>query len=46
MRGVNKIEHGRVVHVLSNAEKGKISEVAEEVRIEFENSVLHLINPK
>lgn len=46
VRGVNKIENKKVIHALSNAEKAKIEEVAEEVRREFENLVSHLINPK
>lgn len=46
VRGVNRVEDKKVIHVLSNAEKAKIKEVAEEVRMEFENLVLSVINLK
>lgn len=42
VRSEDRIENGRVISVLSNAEKGKIREIAEEVRGELESSVLDL----
>ncbi|MDR6569935.1 hypothetical protein [Chitinophaga ginsengisegetis] len=46
VRGVNTVENRKVIQVLSNAEKAKIREVAEEVRHELDSLVSHLINPK
>jgi len=46
IRSGDRIENGRVVPVLSNAEKGKIREIAEEVREELENSMLDLMDGK
>jgi hypothetical protein len=45
VRGINAVMNKKVVHALSNAEKAKICEVADEVRQEFDNLVLNLTNP-
>lgn len=42
VRSGDRIENGKLVSVLSNAEKGKIREIAEEVRGELESLVLDL----
>ena len=44
VRGVNKVENKKVIHVLSNAEKAKIKDIAEEVKHELDSLVSHLIN--
>lgn len=46
VRSGDKIENGRLVSVLSNAEKGKIREIADEVIGELESSVSNWVYNK